>query len=133
MTIREERMKRRTDRGTTLLELMIAMVVLAIGLGAVTILLVGAMTSNNRNSRDMTATLLAQTVLEQVSAQHVYANGTITISDCAGKVVTVATATGSAGTGNGATLLSDGSIDWTQTYSTLLGSNYAMRYVDCSA
>jgi Tfp pilus assembly protein PilV len=39
---------------------MIAMVVLAIGLGAITILLTGAMASNNKSSRDMTATLLAQ-------------------------------------------------------------------------
>jgi type IV pilus modification protein PilV len=129
---REEHLRHRTDRGTTLIELMISMLVLAIGLGALTVLFAGAMTSNNRSSRDMTATLLAQMVMEQISAQHVYSNQTINVTDCAANSWTIATATGPAGTGNGATLLSDGTIDWTQAYSTLLTSNYAMQYVDCS-
>lgn len=132
MTIREAHLKQRTDRGTTLIELMIAMLVLAIGLGATTIMLTGAMASNNKSSRDMTATLLAQMVMEQISAQHVYSDATITIPDCAGNNWTIATNPGAAGTGNGAKLNSDGSIDFTQSYSTLFSSNYAMQYVDCS-
>lgn len=132
MTIREAHVKRRTERGTTLIELMIAMLVLAIGLGATTIMLTGAMASDNKSSKDMTATLLAQMVMEQISAQHVYANTTINITDCAGNSWTIATAAGDVGVGNGANLNSDGSIDFTQSYSTLLGSNYAMKYVDCS-
>ena len=128
----EAHLRQRTDRGTTLIELMISMVVLAIGLGAITIMLTGAMASNNKSSRDMTATLLAQMVMEQISAQHVYSTQTINITDCAGNSWTIATAPGTAGTGNGATLKSDGSIDFTQSYSTLLSSNYAMQYVDCS-
>ncbi|HWF13151.1 MAG TPA: prepilin-type N-terminal cleavage/methylation domain-containing protein [Candidatus Acidoferrales bacterium] len=125
-------MKRRTDRGTTLIELMIAMLVLAIGLGATTIMLTGAMASDNKSSKDMTATLLAQMVMEQISAQHVYANTTINVTDCAGNSWTMATAAGDVGIGSGANLNSDGTIDFTQSYSTLLSSNYAMQYVDCS-
>jgi prepilin-type N-terminal cleavage/methylation domain-containing protein len=117
----------------TLIELMIAMLVLAIGLGGITILLAGAMTSDNKNSKDMTATLLAQMVMEQISAQHVYINSAITIPDCAGTNWTIATAPGAVGTGNGATLKSDGTIDFTQSYSTLFANNYAMQYVDCSS
>jgi Tfp pilus assembly protein PilV len=132
-TIREAYVRRRTDRGTSLIELMISMVVLAVGLGAITILLTGAMSSNNKSSRDMTATLLAQMVMEQISAQHVYANGTITVTDCASTPWKVATATGPAGTGNGATLKSDGTIDFTQPYSDLSSIFYAMQYVDCSS
>lgn len=116
----------------SLIELMIAMLVLATGLSAVTIMLAGAMASNNKNSRDMSATLLSQMVMEQISSQHVYSNATINITDCAGNSWTIATAPGAVGTGNGATLNSDGSIDFTQSYSTLLASNYAMQYVDCS-
>jgi hypothetical protein len=71
--------------------------------------------------------------MEQIMAQHVYSNGTINITDCAGNSWTIATATGPAGTGNGANLHSDGSIDFTQDYSTLLANNYAMKYVDCSS
>jgi prepilin-type N-terminal cleavage/methylation domain-containing protein len=133
ITIREAHLKRRTERGTTLIELMIAMLVLAIGLGATTIMLTGAMASDNRSTKDMTATLLAQMVMEQISAQHVYANTTINITDCANNSWTIATAPGDVGIGAGANLNSDGSIDFTQSYSTLLSSNYGMRYVDCSA
>jgi prepilin-type N-terminal cleavage/methylation domain-containing protein len=132
ITIREAHLKHRTDRGTTLIELMIAMLVLAIGLGATTIMLAGAMTSDNKSTKDMTATLLAQMVMEQISAQHVYANTTINITDCAGNSWTIATAAGDVGVGSGANLNSDGTIDFTQSYSTLLSSNYAMQYVDCS-
>ena len=109
------------------------MLVLAIGLGAVTIMLTGAMASDNKNSRDMSATLVAQMVMEQISAQHVYSGATINITDCAGNTWTIATAPGAVGTGNGATLKSDGSVDFTQSYSTLFDDNYAMQYVDCSS
>ncbi len=80
----------------------------------------------------MTATLLAQMVMEQISAQHVYSSQTINVTDCAGNSWTIATAPGPVGTGNGATLNSNGTIDFTQSYSTLLGTYYAMQYVDCS-
>ncbi len=130
--IREAHLKYGSERGTTLIELMMAMLVLAIGLGATTIMLTGSMYSNNKSSRDMTATLLAQMVMEQISAQHVYSDATINITDCAGNSWTVATTPGAAGTGSGATLKSDGTIDFTQAYSTLLSNNYAMQYVDCS-
>jgi Tfp pilus assembly protein PilV len=133
ITTSEAHLSRKTDRGTTLIELMISMVVLAIGLGAITILLTGAMASNNKSSRDMTATLLAQMVMEQISAQHVYSSyTTINVTDCAGNSLTIATTPGVAGTGNGANLNSNGTIDFTQSYSTLSASNYAMQYVDCS-
>ena len=125
-------MRHRTERGMSLIELMIAMVVLAIGLGGITILLTGSIASNNKNNHDTTATLLAQMVLEQISGQHVYSVGTITITDCAGTVYNIETTPGAAGTGNGANLKADGTIDFTQAYSNVT-ANYKMRYVDCSA
>jgi len=115
----------------SLIELMIAMVVLATGLGGITIMLTGSIASNNRNNRDTTATLLAQMVLEQISGQHVYSVATITITDCAGNNWTIATTPGVVGTGNGANLTANGTIDFTQAYSSVT-SNYAMQYVDCS-
>lgn len=115
----------------SLIELMIAMLVLAIGLGGVTTLLVTAIASNNKNSKDTTATLLAQMVVEQISAQHVYNVGLINVTDCAGTVWSVDPAPGAVGTGNGANLKADGTIDFTQAYSTVT-ANYAMKYVDCS-
>jgi len=111
---------------------MIAMLVLAIGFGGVTTLLVTAMASNNRASRDTTSTLLAQKVIEEISSQNVNVNTAVTVTDCAGNLLSFATAAGVAGTGTGARLKSDGTIDFTQSYSAIpLG--YAMKYVDCSS
>lgn len=124
-------MKKHSQRGSSLIELMIAMVVLAIGLGGVTILVSGAIASNNKNGRDTTATLLAQMVIEQISAEHVYVSNDITVTDCAGNVLTISTAAGAAGTGNGANLKADGTIDFTQA-SSGIPAGYSMQYVDCS-
>jgi prepilin-type N-terminal cleavage/methylation domain-containing protein len=128
---REDRVKQKSEKGMSLIELMIAMVVLAVGLGAITILLTGSIASDNRSSKDSTATMLAQMVIEQISAQHVYSTATITVTDCNGTAWTVATAPGASPNGAGATLQSSGQIDQTQTYSTIT-ANYAMKYVDCA-
>lgn len=121
----------KSEKGMSIIELMIAMVVLATGLGAITILLSGSIASNNRSSKDSTATMLAQMVIEQISAQHVYSSSNITITDCGGTAWTVATAPGASPSGSGATLLSSGQIDQTQAYSSIT-ANYAMKYVDCA-
>ena len=125
---------RKVQQGSGLIELMIAMLILAVGLGGITTLLASSIASNNRNSRDTTATLLAQLVMEQISAQHVYSGtGPISVTDCAGNVWSISTTPGTVGTGNGATLKSDGSVDFTQSYATLTANGYAMQYVDCSS
>lgn len=110
---------------------MIAMLVLAIGLGGITILFTTAIASNNRNSRDTTATLLAQMVIEQINAQHVYSDATVNITDCANNSWTIATTPGAVKTGAGANLTANGTIDFTQAYAGI-PANYAMQYVDCS-
>jgi prepilin-type N-terminal cleavage/methylation domain-containing protein len=129
--LRKARVKQKSQKGMSLIELMIAMVVLAVGLGAITILLTGSIASDNRSSKDSTATMLAQMVIEQISAQHVYSSANITVTDCNGTAWTVATAPGASPNGAGATLQASGQIDQTQTYSTIT-ANYAMKYVDCA-
>src|ERR1700733_655123 len=97
MELRNERTLRhlrRTQAGMTLIELMVAMVILTVGMGALTTLLVVAMATDNRNSKDTSATLLAQMVVEQISAQPPNSNATISVTDCAGNVWTVATTGG---------------------------------------
>lgn len=125
-------MRLRAERGMSLIELMVAMVVLAIGLGAVSTLLVTAIASNHRNSTDTTATLLAQMVVEQIGAQHPYAEAPIYITDCAGTQHEIATDPGTFQVGDGANLKADGTIDFTQDPTSLKASSYAMDYVDCS-
>jgi len=133
---------RKREAGMTMVELMIAMVVLAVGLGALSILFINTSYTDNRNSKDTSATLLAQLVLEQISAQHPNSTATIALTDCAGTPWTIATADPTAipppsppvGTGarleNNAGSLYYGQIDPTQAYAAI-PANYKMQYVDC--
>jgi prepilin-type N-terminal cleavage/methylation domain-containing protein len=129
--------KRRPQRGVTLIELMIAMVVLAIGFGGLCTLISGTVASNNKNSKDTSSTLLAQMVIEQISSQHPNSTTTISVSDCAGHTWTVATAGGAPPNGAGANLIMDpssfgyGGIDQTQAVGAI-PAGYAMQYMDCS-
>jgi prepilin-type N-terminal cleavage/methylation domain-containing protein len=132
----EARFRRKSQRGMTLIELMIAMAILAVGLGGITNLLVVAMATDNRNSKDTSATLLAQMVIEQISAQHPNSNAAISVTDCAGNTWTIATTGGASPNGTGAALVTSstsasyGAINQTQAY-TSVPANYAMKYVDC--
>lgn len=56
----------RRQRGMSLIELMMALFVLAVGLAGGMILVSTAIASNNRNKLDTTATLLSQMVLEKI-------------------------------------------------------------------
>ncbi len=134
---------RKREDGMSLIELMIAMVVLAVGLGALTVLFISSASADNRNSRDTSATLLAQLVLEQISAQHPNSTASIILTYCAGTQWDIATAGSIGPTGTGATLVIDptsqyyGAIDPTQAYAavppaTAAVPGYAMQYVDCN-
>lgn len=132
--------------GTSLIELMIAMVVLAVGLGALTVLFAVAAKANGKSGKDTSATLLSQKVLETIAAQHPNIMTPIVMTDCAGNQWQIATGNGGAAAnspaGLGATLIPStaamnaGSIDWTETYAALPPATagapgYGMRYVDC--
>jgi Tfp pilus assembly protein PilV len=127
------------ERGSMLIELLISMSVLAIGLGGVLALLISAVLTNSKAGKDTSATMVAENILEQISAQPGNATGAaalLQITDCAGTIWTIDTnaATLGAGTGlnggNGANLTNLGVVDWTQSYATV-PANYAMRYVAC--
>jgi type II secretory pathway pseudopilin PulG len=137
--IRRAGLTKRRERGSMLLELLIAIVVLAVGMGGLIPLLVSSMYTNNRSGGDTTSTMLAEHVLEQISAQPANSSTSLAVTDCAGSSWTVATAgatvgggTGGSYGGDGANLTSSGVIDWTQSYSSV-PSNYKMQYVSCGA
>jgi type II secretory pathway pseudopilin PulG len=124
-----------------LIELLISIVVLTIGLGGLMVLLVSAMYTNTRAGKDTTSTMVAEHVLEQISAQP--ADATIPpiplqITDCTNAIwvidpggATLGAGTGANG-GNGADLTAGGVVDWTQSYASVPG-NYKMQYTACGA
>jgi prepilin-type N-terminal cleavage/methylation domain-containing protein len=119
--------------GFSLIELMIAISVLAVGMSALVGLFITAVMNNGRSSTDTTATMLAQTVLEKIAAQPASSAATFTLRDCnpsGGTNWTIATA-GAFSPGAGANLdSSSASIDFTQPYSGVT-SNYKMQFVSC--
>lgn len=143
-TTRKLARERKGQPGFTLVELMVAMVVLAVGLGALAPLFISAALSNNKNSRNATATMLAQLVLEQISSQSPNSTATIFLTDCVGNTWAIATTGGAAPAGAGALLdntstdYNYGGINPTQAYTsvppaTSVVPGYAMQYADCGA
>ncbi len=131
--------KRRGERGSMLLEVLISMVVLSVGLGGLLSLLVSAMYTDSKSSKDTTSTMVAEHVLEQISAQPANAGATaLSVTDCAGTNWSITTAGSDKGAGsgtnggNGANLTSSGNIDWAQSYSGV-PTGYKMKYVSCGA
>ncbi|HKW26030.1 MAG TPA: prepilin-type N-terminal cleavage/methylation domain-containing protein [Terriglobales bacterium] len=124
----------RLAAGMSMLELMIAMAVLAVGMTAVTALFHSAILTNNRAKSDTSATMLAQTVLEKIAAQPATQNATISVTDCGGTPTTWTIATaGAAAPGNGATVdANSGAIDFTQAYANV-PANYKMLFAGCGA
>jgi type II secretory pathway pseudopilin PulG len=122
-----------------LLELLIAIVVLAIGLGGLLVLLVSAMHTDTRAGNDTSSTMLSEHVLEQISSPMAEDAGALSINDCTQTAWTITT-TGAvkgggnsgANGGNGANLTADGTIDWTQGYDSV-PDGYKMKYVACGA
>ena len=137
--IRRAGLKPRRERGSMLLELLIAIVVLAVGMGGLIPLLVSSMYTNSKSGTDTTSTMVAEHILEQITAEPADSNNTLPLTDCAGTQWTIATAGATVGNGNGgsyggngANLTSAGIIDWTQSYSNV-ASNYKALYVACGA
>jgi type II secretory pathway pseudopilin PulG len=128
--------KKRAEVGGTLIELMIAMLVLATGLGALTTLFVGSMLTDNRNSKDTTATQLAQKVIEELTAQNVNATVAVTLTDCVGNNWQVPSTQGAPFPGQGANLVNNanspfyGGIDFTQAVGAV-PAGFGMQFVDC--
>jgi type IV pilus modification protein PilV len=123
MTHLRQLSRRRQRSGFTLIELMIAMVVLTVGLLALMGLLATAIRSNGRNKVDSTATMLAQTVLEQINSSMLdYSDDDPSVTDDSGTEWHIYTSADA-----GAALrTSDGYIDFTEASPP---AGYHMKYV----
>jgi len=133
--------------GMTLIELMIAMTVMAIGLPACMMMILVGMQTNSRNKTDTTATILDQEITEKFSTLKAYPKPTfVTIYDCAlsagsANAHNASLGAGAAPAGSGAALYAGasasevGNIDWTQAapaMATSTAQGYAMQYQTCS-
>ena len=122
--------KRSSQRGTSLIELMIASLVLTIGVLGCAVLIPIAIGTNSRNRQQSNSTVIAQMTMEKILSQAASSSTSLTITDCAGTANTI-NVTGST-SGSGATVLSTGSID----FSVAQGSGgapagYYMSYTSC--
>jgi len=125
MNIMQKSRSRSKQEGMTLVELMIAMFVLAVGMAGGLILMVTALDTNNRNRMDVNATNIAWYFLDTLSNVKANSTKTLTVTDCTGTSWTLTTAAG------GATTNTYGNIDFTVTSYTTSG--YSARYQICKA
>lgn len=122
MMRRQKKSASRKQGGMTMIELMIAMVVLAIGIIGSMALVIRAIGGDSWSKQLSNSTVLAQTVTERMMAIPAATNLTnLTITDCAGNISTVSTFPG------GPTPTSTGDLDFTQA----IVANYQMYYTDC--
>jgi len=105
----------------TLIELMIAMVVLLVGVVGSMALIAYAIGGNGRSKQQSNATVIAQMLTEKISSQRASLSNNLTVVDCVGNSNTVNT-----GAGGGA-LTSSGAVDFTQA----AVSGYQMYFTDC--
>jgi type II secretory pathway pseudopilin PulG len=128
------------EHGFMLIELMISMVVLTVGLGGLLVLLITAMYTDKVSANETTSTMVAEHILEQITAEGVNNDNPLTVTDCANNVLNIATAraplgggSGGANGGNGAALTVDGKIDWQNQTFANVPAGYAIDYVACGA
>ena len=84
----------RNQRGMTLIELMIAMVVLLVGIVGSMALIAYAIGGNGRSRQQSNATVIAQMLSEKISSQKASLSTDLSVTDCTGTSTTVYTAAG---------------------------------------
>jgi prepilin-type N-terminal cleavage/methylation domain-containing protein len=105
----------------TLIELMIAMVVLAVGVAGSMALVIRAISTDAASRQLSNSTALAQMVTERIMAIPANNSTIVTIIDCTNTSYNVSTSAG------GPSLTTYGDVDFSQATVT----NYNMSYTDC--
>jgi prepilin-type N-terminal cleavage/methylation domain-containing protein len=122
--------KRYNQRGMSLIELMIASLVLTVGVLGSAVLIPIAIGTNSRNRQQSNSTVIAQMTMEKITSASAGGSAVLTITDCAGTANTINIIGSTAGTG--ATLLSSGSIDFTPAQGSAgAPAGYYMSYKSC--
>ena len=121
LTLRKKKARARDERGMTLIELMIALVILLVGVVGSMSLVALSIGSDGRNRQQSNSTALSQMMTEKISSVKASVSPVLTVTDCVGNSYTVNTAAG------GGALTSSGDVDFTQTPV----ANYQMLFTDC--
>jgi Tfp pilus assembly protein PilV len=121
------RRQRSGQAGVTMIELMIAGVVMVVGFLGMMILITTAIATNNRNKMDTNATLAAQMVFEEIRSD-IATGASPTLTDCGGNTWTIGVGSNTVGSTTGATL-NGANIDFTAAKVT----DYSMDYKVCTA
>ena len=123
MEIRQRRMKEtRHERGMSLVELMIAMVVLLVGLVGSLALVATSVGNNGRSRQQGNSTIVAQLITEKISSVTASTSPLLTVTDCVGNNFNVSTTAP-----GGSPLTAQGDADFTQPPV----AGYQMLYTDC--
>jgi prepilin-type N-terminal cleavage/methylation domain-containing protein len=112
----------RNERGMSLVELMIAMVVLLVGLVGSMSLVAISMGNNGRSRQQGNSTIVSQLITEKISSVKASTSPLLTVTDCAGNVFNVSTAAP-----GGSPLKASGDVDFTLAPV----ATYQMLYTDC--
>src|SRR5262245_43546981 len=123
LNMKKTKPNRTMQRGSTLIELMIALLVLLVGVVGSMALIVYAICGNGRNKQQSNSVAVAQLITEKLSSQRASISNNLTVTDCAGNSNTLFTAAG------GPALNSNGEGDFTQAAVT----GYQMYYTDCGS
>jgi type II secretory pathway pseudopilin PulG len=124
----KKRNKRSNQRGTSLIELMIACLVLIVGVAGCAALIPLAIGTNSKNRQQSNSTVIAQMVMEKISSVPAGTSPVLIINDCVPTPNNVNTA-GSAGVGTGATLLASGDVN----FNIAAPAGYGMLYTTCGS
>src|SRR6266513_262418 len=100
------RIEQSAERGLSLVEMVIAITVLAVGMAGLAVLFSTAIMNYSRSKGDTSGTMLTQTVLEKIAAQPANLVANLTVADCnpAGVTVWPIATAGAASPGAGAAI-----------------------------
>lgn len=114
----------RKERGMSLIELMIAMVVLLVGLVGSLALVATAVGNNKRSRLQGNSTIVAQMITEKISSVKATTSPLLTVPDCVGNLLNISTTAP-----GGSPLNAQGDVDF--TLPPVAG--YQALYTDCGS
>jgi prepilin-type N-terminal cleavage/methylation domain-containing protein len=127
-------MTAKTSCGFSLIEVMIAMAVLAVGLLGSIVVIAVASANDGRSKLHSTSVTLAESTMEKIVAIPVGAGNTqTTLTDCGGTLPPHTIETAVPAAGGSPALIDSGALAGTINFSQPTVLNYSMVYVTCGA